>query len=127
MSPETKDVPPLRAEHISLADQEKAQKDIQYNRSDKGSFTGFFRHVKKLGYYPKFVIDVGVATGTHGLYTSFRNTRFVMVEPMEEFVSAMEEHKKIYHADFVVAAAGATDGQIEISIKSKISQSTAAD
>lgn len=90
----------------------------------KSPYTRFFDRVKAIGYYPKFVIDVGVASGTAGLYSSFPKARFVMVEPLEEFVPAMTKISQTYDARYVIAAAGPEDGETVIRVFGGLSGSS---
>lgn len=82
----------------------------------KSPYTKFFDRVKAIGYYPRFVIDVGVASGTAGLYSSFPKAKFVMVEPLEEFEPALVKISQTYDAQYVVAAAGPENGETVIRV-----------
>jgi FkbM family methyltransferase len=50
-------------------------------------------HLKKLGYYPDMVIDVGAAQGTKKLYKAFPNAEFLWIEPLPEFNSSLKKIK----------------------------------
>jgi len=70
------------------------------------SFSRIFLHAKKLGFQPGTVFDVGVANGTDWLYTAYPDAQYFLVEPVAEFVPAMEEIAKVLKAEIVLAAAG---------------------
>jgi FkbM family methyltransferase len=67
-------------------------------------------HVRRLGFEPATVVDVGVAYGTPELYDAFPNARFLLVEPLEEYAEALGLIAQRMRADVVKAAAGAQPG-----------------
>lgn len=69
-----------------------------------------------LGFKPETVIDVGVASGTPELYRAFPNAYFLLVEPLQEFESALNSIVKRYKGSFVQAAAGSKRGQITFNV-----------
>lgn len=71
----------------------------------------FFRHVRRLGYSPGTIIDVGVADGTFDLYSAFPTAKFLLIEPLTEFEPALRWISSRYDAHYELVAAGATDGQ----------------
>jgi len=73
-------------------------------------------HVKKIGFYPKTIIDVGVARGTHELYESFPDAFFVLVEPLEEFEESLKSILRKYRGIYEIVAASSCSGEIEINI-----------
>lgn len=89
-----------------------------------GAFAPFFKAVKKRGFYPATVIDVGVAKGTAGLYTAFSRAHFVMVEPIVEFEPALKRLAKRYDAEYVLAAASDKAGTATMRIYGGLTSST---
>jgi FkbM family methyltransferase len=45
----------------------------------------FLNHIKRLGFQPRTVVDVGVAYGTPQLYAAFPDAYFFLFEPVVEF------------------------------------------
>ena len=74
-------------------------------------------HVKKLGFEPATVVDVGVAYGTPELYQAFPDARFLLVDPLEEYAEAIGQvTATLRDAEWVRAAAGPEPGEIEINV-----------
>ncbi len=71
----------------------------------------FCRHLKRIGYAPRSIIDVGVADGTLELHSVFPDAEFLLVEPLEEFMPALDWLKSRYRAHIALCAAGAVDGK----------------
>lgn len=72
-------------------------------------------HVKNLGFQPKTIFDVGVNTGTPGLYHIFDNTKIILIDPVEESEVFMQYiTEKLPNASYYVAAAGAQDGETSV-------------
>jgi len=69
-------------------------------------------HLAGLGLRPGTVVDVGVALGTAGLYDRFRGARLLLVEPLREYEAKLRE----LGGEYVLAAAGAHAGEIEINV-----------
>jgi hypothetical protein len=82
------------------------------------NYLEFFRHVKKLGFHPKTVIDVGVAYGTADLYQPFPDAKFYLIEPVKEFEPYIRLVANTYNVEYHLAAAGAAPGSIPIHIHS---------
>jgi FkbM family methyltransferase len=81
--------------------------------------------VRELGMSPKTVVDVGVATGTKGLYGVFPDVRYVMVEPLKESIPFMEELAQLYPGAIKVhAAAGRQAGEAEFVVDPGLSGSS---
>lgn len=73
-------------------------------------------HIASLGFKPKTVIDVGVATGTEELYTTFPKARHILIEPLKEFTPFLKKISQKYNAEYVIAAAGPKSGTTEINV-----------
>ena len=76
----------------------------------------FFTHIKNKGFKPTTVVDVGVATDTNELYYHFPDATYLFVEPLVEFEPNLQQLCQQYSGTYMLAAAGATDGEIEIHV-----------
>lgn len=78
--------------------------------------------------HPSTVIDVGVAYGTHPLYRAFPAAKFILVEPLRDYESAIGEIAKKYDCDVFYKAVGDSQGTEEINVDAtKLVTSTLAD
>jgi FkbM family methyltransferase len=71
-------------------------------------------HFRDLGFQPKTIIDVGVASGTYELYDVWPDAKLILVEAMKDFEPALRHicaHRRA-QGSYVVAAAGDRDGEI---------------
>jgi FkbM family methyltransferase len=80
------------------------------------SWTDFFTFVKTQGFNPETVVDVGVATDTEELYRHFPQARYLFVEPLAEFEPNLQALCKKYNGNYMLAAAGAEDGELVINV-----------
>ena len=67
--------------------------------------------IRGLGFQPKTVLDVGVASGTAELYSAFPEAYFLLIEPLKECEPDLISILKRYKGSYVLAAAGASAGQ----------------
>ena len=72
--------------------------------------------IRSVGFQPKTVIDVGVASGTGELYRVFPDTYFLLIEPLGEFESNLKSILTQYNGSYVLAAAGARSGQVTFNV-----------
>lgn len=80
----------------------------------------FFNWLKGTGFDPKIIFDVGVATDTEELYFHFPNSRYVFVEPLEEFKDNLNALANKYNGVYVMAAAGPSEGELELQVTSDL-------
>jgi FkbM family methyltransferase len=81
--------------------------------------------VRELGLRPRTVIDVGVATGTNGLYDVFTDARYVLIEPLEESRPFMRQIVEQHPGSIAIhAAAGRTPGEAEFVVHPGLSGSS---
>ncbi|WP_341738060.1 FkbM family methyltransferase [Microcoleus sp. CAWBG640] len=80
------------------------------------SMYGMLDQLIELGFQPETVIDVGVAYGTFELYEKFPTTNFLLVEPLIEYEKNLKAICQKYHAEYIMAAAGAQAGNITINV-----------
>lgn len=76
----------------------------------------FFTHIKSTGFNPTTIVDVGVATDTEDLYRHFPSARYLFVEPLAEFEPSLVALCQRYDGVYMLAAAGATNGELEIRV-----------
>jgi FkbM family methyltransferase len=81
-------------------------------------------HLVSLGFQPKTVIDVGVGGGTYDLYESFPQAVHLLVEPLAEFQQVLDGISRRYRAEYVVAAAGASEGMATLNVHSHLEGSS---
>ncbi len=72
--------------------------------------------IRGLGFQPKTIIDVGVASGTPELYSAFPNSYFLLIEPLKEFEPDLIAILKYYRGSYVLAAAGPQPGQASFNV-----------
>lgn len=80
------------------------------------SWYEFFTHIKSKGFDPKTVVDVGVATDTDELYHHFPSAQYLFVEPLAEFEPSLQQLCKRFNGTYMLAAAGATDGELTLQV-----------
>lgn len=71
-------------------------------------------YLRKLKFHPRTVIDVGVAYGTpdqsrNGLYASFPDAYFVLIEPLKEFEPYLQDILKNYKGIYLITALGSKE------------------
>jgi FkbM family methyltransferase len=98
---------------------------LQKSSSPTRTFGDFFDHLRALDVEFKTVVDVGVARGTPAIYEAFPRARYFLVEPVAEFREGIERLKKTLDAEYIAAAAGARDGEIEFNVHNDLSGSSA--
>jgi FkbM family methyltransferase len=78
-------------------------KDVKLERD---SLRGILRHVKRLGFKPTTIIDVGVNIGTPQLYDTFIESKYLLIDPLEENRYYMKKIcNRLKNADYIIAAA----------------------
>ena len=75
-----------------------------------------FAQIRRLGFQPKTVIDVGVARGTPGLYRTFPGSYFLLIEPLEQFESDLKSILLKYNGSYVMVAAGSRSGDVAFNV-----------
>ncbi len=93
-------------------------------KSAQRSMVNFLRHAKKNGLAPHTVIDIGVAYGTKPLYEAFPQSRHFLIEPIAEWEEGLQQICQKYQGEYLIAAAGASAGTVEINVHNKLSSSS---
>jgi FkbM family methyltransferase len=74
-------------------------------------------YLRRLGFHPATIVDVGVGTGTETLYAAFPDAYLVMIEPLAEFSKAIQTTLARRPGVHVPVAAGSTSGRRTIWIE----------
>ena len=75
------------------------------------------RYLKRLGFQPKTIIDVGVGKGTPDLYSAFPDAHLILIEPVAEFrddIDKVLSQRPGVHLEF---ALGSEPGERELRIE----------
>jgi FkbM family methyltransferase len=73
-------------------------------------------NLRKRGFDPKTVIDVGVAGGTPTLYEAFPEAYLALIEPLDVFRPSLEHILATREGEHVPAAVGATEGSATMTV-----------
>lgn len=74
--------------------------------------------LKQNGFVPTSIIDVGVAKGTPELYSTFPDSKYLLIEPLVEFESYLKEILLNLEGSYVLSAADSFDGEATINVHS---------
>lgn len=83
------------------------------------SFIGALQQIKRLGFAPSMVIDVGAATGafTRQCYNIFPDSKYLLIEPLEENREYLDKVTKTFsNAEYVLAAVTAKTGKVTLNV-----------
>jgi FkbM family methyltransferase len=91
-----------------------------YNDRLRSSVLGVLQQVKKQGFSPATVIDVGAAYGSFATqcHDVFPDPKYVLVEPLVEYQPFLETviQTQIPNAEYISAAAAAESGEVTINV-----------
>jgi FkbM family methyltransferase len=90
--------------------------EVRKSGQARTTLSQVLQHVSKLGFRPATVIDVGVAYGTFELYQNFPEAYHLLVEPLKEYEPVLQQISHRYRAEYVLAAAGASPGEITLNV-----------
>ncbi len=83
----------------------------------RASMLGCLQQARQNGLRPKTIIDVGAASGTLALYEVFPEARHILIEPLEEYIPHLTSLvDKLDRAEYIIAAATATPGDVIINV-----------
>jgi FkbM family methyltransferase len=80
------------------------------------SISQSYKHLFELGFNPRNVINVGVDSGTFGLYEAFSDFFFLLIEPLKEFESDLKSILTKYQGCYVIATAGSASREVVINV-----------
>lgn len=83
---------------------------------------GVFAQLKRCGFEPATVVDVGAAYGLWSLacHRCFPEARYILIEPLEEYVPFLESHRRGIGGTHIQTAAGSRTGTHEINVHSDL-------
>jgi FkbM family methyltransferase len=74
-------------------------------------------YIRRLGFRPQTIIDVGVAHGTPQLYAAFPDAQLILVEPLSEYFGEIERLLERRRGVHIPAAAGSSEGELELGVE----------
>ncbi len=95
-----------------------------HKKSTRRTMAQVLAHVTSLGFQPKTVLDVGVATGTFPLYQAFPQAYHFLVEPLEEFEEALQRICSLYQGSYVLTGVGKTEDRMILNVHADPSASS---
>lgn len=78
--------------------------------SERRSLHQSLNHIRKLGFIPSTIFDVGVAKGTKDLYAVYPECFFVLIEPLVAYENYMKKILKKYKGIYKLTAASSEKG-----------------
>lgn len=91
--------------------------------AEESAFTPFrasssqeLEHMKRLGFTPNLIIDLGAANGESPFLYFYPEAEYIWVEPCEEFKPSLEALKHKYKGEYLIAAAGEKVSETEIHV-----------
>lgn len=73
-------------------------------------FSEFFEHIKRRGFLPATVLDVGAASGTLPLHYAFPKAHFILIEALAEFEPSLRQLATRYDCEIHPVGAGRVSG-----------------
>jgi len=90
---------------------------------ERGSLVGALKQIRNLGFTPATVIDVGAAVGTFTVqcHRVFLDSRYLLIEPLEENKEYLEKViKTIPKAEYILAVATTQPGEVTLNVHSDL-------
>ncbi len=84
----------------------------------------FFDHLKRVGFYPATIIDVGVAKGTPDIYEAYPDAYYVLVDPVAEYEQDIRNLLRGLRGEFHACALSDSEGAREMMIQEPFYVST---
>jgi len=82
------------------------------------SFSEALKHLEKLGFYPKSIIDVGAGSGTFPLLNTFPKSEYIWIEPLVEFEEDLKKLTHRFKGKYLMAGAWKFNGKSIIHVHS---------
>ena len=95
-----------------------------HKTSTRRTMAQVLAHLSGLGFQPKTLIDVGVATGTFPLYEAFPQARPFLIEPLKEFEEDLRKICTRYQGQYVLTGVGKTEGRRRMNVHADLSASS---
>ena len=73
-------------------------------------------YIRRLGFRPQTIIDVGVEHGTPQLYAAFPDAQLILVEPVSEFFEEIGQILACRRGVHIPAAAWSREGELELRV-----------
>jgi FkbM family methyltransferase len=74
-------------------------------------------YIRRLGFRPRTIIDVGVGHGTPELYAAFPDARLILVEPVSEFFKEIAQILARRRGVHIPAAAWSSEGELDLQVE----------
>ncbi len=106
----------FNAEEKKIAEELQKILTSHFIRQRQSKLNGLI-NLKRSGFNPDFVIDVGAQTGTPELYNTFPDSRHIFIEPVDECLDVLSEiAKSLTHASILNCAVSNFNGESNISL-----------
>ena len=90
--------------------------DIRHIGQVRRTIGESYFQIRSMGFQPKTVVDVGVASGTFELYEAFPESYFLLIEPLKEFEPDLDSILQQYKGSYIQAAAGSYPGRVSFNV-----------
>ena len=74
-------------------------------------------YLRRLGFHPRTIIDVGVGHGTPELYAAFPDAQLILVEPLSEFFEEIAQILARRRGVHIPAAAWSREAELELQVE----------
>lgn len=88
---------------------------LELSRRGRAGFTA--AHLRRFGFAPRTLVDVGVGPGTPALYDAFPEAELVLVEPLAEYEDSLRRIAAERGGRYHLTALGASEGRRTIHIE----------
>ncbi|MBT8090377.1 MAG: FkbM family methyltransferase [Gammaproteobacteria bacterium] len=88
------------------------------------SMIEFLSHAKALGFHPSLIVDIGIADGTPEIYKAYPKSRYILIEPLVEFEPVLRQLCQRLDAEYILAGADESVGEIEIHVHDDLAGSS---
>lgn len=104
------------ADDLKIAEEFRKILTSHFIRQRQSKMSGLF-NLKKSGFIPDVIIDVGAQTGTQELYTVYPEARHIFIEPVSECLDSLYEiSKRLKSAEILNCAVSNFNGETNLSI-----------
>ncbi len=89
---------------------------IPFSKNQRSNISEALNFLKGKNFYPRTVIDVGVAKGTRPLYVNFPKSFFLLIEPIDKYEKYLKRILKKYNGCYCLAAASYNEGTVKFNL-----------